>query len=316
MIAPQFKTWFYIYRNNSAEEEFKKILAEDYLVEIKDIDRFDYDFDSPRTAEQKSEGDLQKLPTNSKDVTQFDDLKNTEPKGDGNIDGFETLKFANELPSPVDQAIADYNQLDQEEKGKVSKFDKHVDEAQYVEVPEIKKEIKEDKKNTEKEHLKKKLQKENEGPEKVTLPLKKYMEDSMEIMEAQENRHFTSRVSTFEKHEKPVLKFLSFQFGRAQPLHLKDDVTSALSGNSIVGRKGGESTESSSLESKMLLFNGLYFRGSWAQPFMELRSDEQKHFNALSGKQENVKFMMTHGLFKFAEIPEKKMTVVEMPYKV
>lgn len=198
IIAPQFKTWFYIYRNNTAEEEFKKILAEDYLVEIKDIDRIDFDFDTPRTAEVISEGTLQQLPSNSKDVTQFEDLKNTEPKDEmGTIDGFETLKFADETSASVDKAVADYDQLNQDEKEKVSKFDKHVDEAQYVEVPEIKKETKEDKKNTEKEHLKKKLQKETEGPEKISLPLKKYLDDSMEIMDAQENRHFQSRVSIF-----------------------------------------------------------------------------------------------------------------------
>lgn len=198
IIAPQFKTWFYIYRNNTAEEEFKKILAEDYLVEIKDIDRIDFDFDTPRTSEVMSESNQQKLPSNSKDVTQFEDLKNTEPKDEmGTIDGFETLKFADETSASVDKAVADYDQLNQDEKEKVSKFDKHVDEAQYVEVPEIKKENKEDKKNTEKEHLKKKLQKETEGPEKISLPLKKYSDDSMEIMEAQENRHFQSRVSIF-----------------------------------------------------------------------------------------------------------------------
>lgn len=65
----------------------------------------------------------------------------------------------------------------------------------------------------------------------------------------------------------------------------------------------------------MLLFNGLYFRGSWAQPFMELRSDEIKYFNALSGKQD-VKFMSTVGNFKYAEIPSKKLIAVELPYKV
>lgn len=98
-------------------------------------------------------------------------------------------------------------------------------------------------------------------------------------------------------------------------MHLEGDVTSALSGNSIVGRKGGDSAESgSNLESKMLLFNGLYFRGNWAQPFMELRSEEIKHFNALGGKQV-VKFMMTHGSFKFAEVPSKQLSVVELPYK-
>lgn len=48
-----------------------------------------------------------------------------------------------------------------------------------------------------------------------------------------------------------------FQFGRAQPLHLEGDVTSALSGNSIVGKKSGDSAEPGTpLESKMLLFNG------------------------------------------------------------
>lgn len=65
----------------------------------------------------------------------------------------------------------------------------------------------------------------------------------------------------------------------------------------------------------MLLFNGLYFRGNWAQPFMELRSDEIKYFNAVSGKQE-VKFMMTHGTFKYTEVRSRNLIAVELPYKV
>lgn len=210
VTAPQFKTWFYIYRNNTAEEDFKKILLEDFLVcsddldnccelfnlfqcsqvEIKDIDRVDFNFDSPRTAEINDDS---VHPTNSKDITQFEDLKNTEPKDDmGSIDGFDTLKSADE--PEINQAVKDYDELNQEEKNKVSKFDKHVDDRQYVEVPVIKKEIKEDN-FSEKKHLKKKLEKESEGPEKITLPLKKYMEDSMEIMEATENRNLVSRVS-------------------------------------------------------------------------------------------------------------------------
>lgn len=65
----------------------------------------------------------------------------------------------------------------------------------------------------------------------------------------------------------------------------------------------------------MLLFNGLYFRGNWAQPFMELRSDDAKYFEAVSGKQD-VKFMMTVGHFKYAEVPSKQLVAVELPYKV
>lgn len=193
MIAPQFKTWFYIYQNNSAEGDFKKIIAEDYLVEIKDIERFDYNnfdtFDSVRSEEIK-------MPTNSKDIIQFDDLKNTEPKdgAQGSIEGFDTLKIADDEPS-VEQAVADYDQLDKIEKDKISKLDKHVEDSQYFEVPEIKKEIKDQIAAFEEENLKKKIDKEmEEGPEKITLPLKKYMEDSMEIMEATESRNFVSRV--------------------------------------------------------------------------------------------------------------------------
>ncbi|CRK89704.1 CLUMA_CG003436, isoform A [Clunio marinus] len=288
-IAPQFKTWFYIYRNNTAEEKFKKLLTDDYLVEIKDIDRFPYDFDSPRIAEEDDA-------TNSKDIAQFDDLKNTEPKDDmGSIDGFDTLKTNDdETSAKVEAAIAEYDMLNQDEKNKVSKFDKHVEDEQYVEVPEIKKEELQKKKDTsEKEHLKKKLQA-SEGPEKISLPFKKYLDDSEEIMDATENRNFVRR------------------FGRAQPLSREGDVTSALSGNSIVGRKGGDS--SSELESKMLLFNGLYFRGHWAEPFMELRSDDTKYFHALSGDQD-IKFMLTYGAFKYADIPSKQLKAVELPYK-
>lgn len=96
---------------------------------------------------------------------------------------------------------------------------------------------------------------------------------------------------------------------------MEGDVTSALSGNSIVGKKAGETSEPGSLESKMLLFNGLYFRGDWLQPFMELRSDDKKYFEAITGKQD-VKFMMTYGSFRFARIPSRHVSAVELPYKV
>lgn len=65
----------------------------------------------------------------------------------------------------------------------------------------------------------------------------------------------------------------------------------------------------------MLLFNGLYFRGNWAQPFMELRSEEGSFFHASSGKQ-NVKFMKSQGQYKIAEISSKNLLAVELPYEV
>ncbi|CAO1413034.1 unnamed protein product [Diamesa tonsa] len=283
MVAPQFKTWFYIYRNNTAESDFRNILSNFYQVEVKDIDRYDYDFDTARTAEQQSDT---YSPTNSKDILQFDDLKKTEPKDQaGNIDGFETLKSLIDIDS-VETAEADYDQLNKDEKKKVSKFDRDVDDKQYVEKPLIVEAMKKEKLEAEKLKLKEPLA-QQEGPEKVSLPLKK----EEEMMEATESRHFK-------------------RFGRAQPLFLEGDVTSALSGNSIVGKN----EEDGQLESKMLLFNGLYFRGNWATPFFTLRSDELAYFNTLSGKQ-TVKYMRSRGTFKFSEMSSLNVDVVELPYE-
>lgn len=54
-------------------------------------------------------------------------------------------------------------------------------------------------------------------------------------------------------------------------LFLNGDVASALSGNSLVSSRktGAKSVENDEddMESKMLLFNGLYFKGTWETPF-------------------------------------------------
>jgi hypothetical protein len=187
-LIPQFKTFFYVYKNNTVIKEFREMLVRDYLADVKDIERFDMDFDSTRSETASA----QEQPTNSKDILQFEDLKNTNPNEKGEIDGFDTLKIADDdsYASATD-AIADYDQLDKNEKAKVSKFDKEVDDKQYVEKSEIVTEKFEDEDTT----LSIEETETESGPEKITLPIKKYMEDSMEIMEAQENRNFVNRVS-------------------------------------------------------------------------------------------------------------------------
>lgn len=84
-----------------------------------------------------------------------------------------------------------------------------------------------------------------------------------------------------------------------------------MSGNSIVGTKEKDPLQ---LESKMLLFNGLFYQGNWLRPFKALPSEDQKFFNTLSEKQ-NVQFMESRGIFKYAA-NFKNLAVVEIPYKV
>lgn len=173
VIAPQFKTWFYIYRNNTIEDDFRKILIDDYLVEIKDIERYDNNFDSFNTPDSSS--------SNSQDLLSLEDF-DTETTNSGAED-FETS-------TPVEFTTNFDNEEIKEDKN--SKFDRHVDDSQYVESPEIRKKIKEESQET--KRLNAKIEKLSSGPEKITLPIKKYMDDSMEIMEATENRNFESRV--------------------------------------------------------------------------------------------------------------------------
>lgn len=174
VIAPQFKTWFYIYRNNTIEDDFRKILIDDYLVEIKDIDRYDNNFDSLNTPDSSS--------SNSQDLLSFEDFDTeTTNSGAEDVETSTQVEFT---------ANFDGEEIKED---KNSKFDRHVDDSQYVEAPEIRKKIKEESQET--KRLNAKIEKLSSGPEKITLPIKKYMEDSMEIMEATENRNFESRVS-------------------------------------------------------------------------------------------------------------------------
>ena len=170
MIAPQFKTWFYIYKNNTANDEFREFLSKDFLVDVKDIGRLNFDFGNSRG--EPFQSDEKKM--NSKDDTQseikFDDLK---------------IEDGENSPS-VSIAIADYDQIDKVEKSKVSKFDKEVDDQQFVEKSVIDEELKQQEDEVKADEI-------ESGPEKISLPIKK-IEEPMEIMEAQENRNFVTRV--------------------------------------------------------------------------------------------------------------------------
>lgn len=171
IIAPQFKTWFYIYKPNTARDEFKKILIDNYLVEIKDIEKFDFDFGSSR-------------------VDQYSESSNTKPVDETlEFDDLDTLKI-DDLDTTVKDANADYDQIDKTEKSKVSKFDKEVDDKQYVEKSEIPTEAYKEEETT----LKSMIDEVESGPEKFILPIRKFVEDSMEIMEAQENKNFVNGV--------------------------------------------------------------------------------------------------------------------------
>lgn len=120
LALPSFQTWFYVYRNNSMREDYKQLLERYYHVEVKDISRQEFDWSEPNTSLQLEGGDVEggiiTEPSNSKDVI-----------------GFETLKRINlddDAPSTISDTYGE-EVLNKE----ASKFDREVDDKQYVEKP-------------------------------------------------------------------------------------------------------------------------------------------------------------------------------------
>ena len=165
-VAPQFKTWLYVYKNNTIENDYRTTLQESYFVEVKDIEREYYNWNDPKTTtnletDTKKEETSTQAPNdpNSKDIPEFDTLK----KDDEPID---------------EQRIID----DQKD---ASKFDEVVEDKQYVEAPFIRESLaKGQTQDTAVEATEPKVS--VDQPTKVDLPLKPFEE--LEIMQAQETK--------------------------------------------------------------------------------------------------------------------------------
>lgn len=175
-VAPQFRSWFYIYKNNTIDESYKQVLMNDYFVTVRNVEPFSAEEqqtheedkyqpvveEQPEQPSTKAASDVVVTSTNSKDIIEFDSFKNEA--------------------GPIDETRIE-NQKD------ASKFDEVVEDRQYVETPVIRSEMEqsEDKDIMKSEETKAMVKSEDvkEG-KKVPLPIKQYEE--MEIMQAEESR--------------------------------------------------------------------------------------------------------------------------------
>ncbi|KAH8417969.1 hypothetical protein KR222_009446 [Zaprionus bogoriensis] len=372
VALPSFQTWFYVYRNNSVREEYKDLLQRYYHVEVKDINRQEYDWSEPNTSLQLEGGDA-------------DGGVITEPSNSKDVIGFETLKRIN-LDDDAPSAIGGDSYGEEVLNKEASKFDRDVDDKQYVEKPvalaeaelalqherEQERELATEESTTEaadsttiapveklekpdeialgaEENVADKQQnkrseskqspsvEENETvqedekqrkqlspavtasePEKVRLPLQKLenvvkaivKEGADEIMIALESqlgaaaRVWLKSSNVFRFYRLPF----SFPMQVARSLFQQDDIASALSANSITGRAAGS-------KSKMLLFNGLYYRGSWAQPFYQLRDGSDEFFFMTNEDAMKTPMMHARGKFRVADVPHLKARLLSLPYE-
>lgn len=179
-VAPQFRSWFYIYKNYTVDDEYRQILSTDYYVTVKNVEP--YNPEEPRIEDEATTQQFVKVeepemksaavpiqavtPTNSKDIVEFDSFKMEA--------------------GPVDETRIDL-------QNDASKFDEVVEDRQYVEVPIIKGEMKKTVKVDEVDAVKTvevtpdvSGDAQVEHVKTVQLPIKQYAE--MEIMQAEESR--------------------------------------------------------------------------------------------------------------------------------
>lgn len=268
-VAPQFRTWFYIYKNNTAEDSFTQLLQRDFYVTVKDVEPLNFDEDEIPQSPAK--------PAEEPDSTKTSDVQvkpvNT-PINDKDIVEFDSYK--------LDGGSIDETRIDSQKDS--SKFDEVVEDRQYVEVPVIKNELQQKTKTQEKGEIKKSEEakswkvsekvSEVKQEEIIHVNFKQYEE--MEIMQAEESRSgkAVSQISIVCSnqdvrkfiHPKKCLKFMFLVFQKFGGKY--GEGVSIISGNSLVGEiENPKENETYKFEPKMLLFNGLYYHGSWAIPF-------------------------------------------------
>ncbi|KAM7361888.1 serpin 100A [Cochliomyia hominivorax] len=389
---PSFQTWLYIYRNFTAREEFKNLVRDNYYVDVKDISRDELDsFEADKFLS------LNGTTNNSKDVIGFETLKRLKVDDDDeeddvnddiqNDDEDDTHKVA---VTTVGSYTDSYGEEFIEKE--TSKFDRFVDDKQYVEKPQIIEEIKKAQQQQQKqkeeiadvaaaasqtkatiesteklENLDEKpvadatssgnsnndVQDQNKREDDLNLEenetvqeneklLKNYKEATVgeeqetedvepaakvlipiqEVLESNEPEKVTLPLQKLEnvldeasKGSQPAEIMLALEshvstarsaFG-GRSLFRRDDISSALSANSITGRDVGSKT-------KMLLFNGLYFRGNWATEFKEEREIDEFFFMT---SEDAMKTPMMHarGKFYMAEMPELNAKLICLPYE-
>lgn len=248
--VPQFKTWFYVYRNNTVNEEFVKTLRDDYLVEVKTIDRNFYDFDVPSSSDQQKEEKVF-----ADDEAKEFAIKESETKlgaiTDDSDNEFDAVDLdGKNLPEAEIDAIIKQKEC--------SRFDEEVDEKMYVEVDQLREQ------NAASAGPVASRPEDNETVqpiEKVDEKKVGKIDENAEKLKELDAQEEVGVLEVAKKH--PVTKkFQATVVGRS--LEEINDVSSALSGNSLMGPREDNSQEK---QSKMLLFNGLYFRGKWKTPF-------------------------------------------------
>lgn len=304
--------------------DFQETLRTAYHVEVKEIDRYDSvgwgtdDLLTSTAAAAVAVGNIDPTVTLGPLVDDFDNGAVADVDNSKDIPEFDTLKVNTPDGSEDDETRLIDDQHD------ASKFDEVVEDKQYVEVPVIREEI------AAAAAAAAAAGAQDVAPKNIADEIKQgifannnqYVPESVAIVESLKTTK--TQIKDESAFEIMVAQASADDtivggrgFGRAARHfggHETGEVASVLSGNSIVGKKADSDDAT---ESKLILFNGLYYRGSWATPFQQLRSEAGSNIFYKSDTEKCTAHMMrARGQFKYARLEDAKAQAIELPYDV
>nr|XP_018909869.1 PREDICTED: serpin B5-like [Bemisia tabaci] len=245
---PEFKTYFYIYKNISVHDEYRKVLLENYLTEVKSVERpeeegtIEISYESSTETSEGSSGDEDLLAEDKRHSTTLYPLLPQETTTEKEQAQQEKLHSRSEVVHP------------QPEK-----------ESEKI--------------------IKKQVQPEDEIKEKVDA----------------------ARRAENERILRLAKKFLGINLRQkrfSQPQELM-----GISANQLGSKNGND------IQSKMIVFNGLYFKGSFVTPFQTTKNQTDGVFYTSEKEKLPAEMMNALGNFQYGELTDLDAKAIELPYE-
>ncbi|RZF37912.1 hypothetical protein LSTR_LSTR005412 [Laodelphax striatellus] len=261
---PQFKNWFYVYKNFSIHDNFKKVIEENYNTEVKSVE-------SPDCYENEMKFTFSSFESNDNDKK--DEVVEEEKKDEVQVEQTKTEEMKQETSEIKDEKVGEVkdekinSDAMKDEKMKVVEM-----KDETMKVVEMKDEkVKTDQENTKKD--------ENVKEEVKT-------EEEMTTVESE-------TVSSPPFSLEPI---------------------SSLSVNRIAGRNKDGSEKN--IHSKMITFNGLYYRGKWGLPIEKVANDSgETTFYLSENDKKQVSMLRAQGMIESGKIDALSCDAVELPYQ-
>ncbi|KAK6636972.1 hypothetical protein RUM43_010638 [Polyplax serrata] len=309
--SPEFKNWFYIYKNYTVSEELQNVLRKYYLTEVKYVERPE---DLINNTKKRPIPEV--VETNHKKISVGPFESETEDYG--------TLE-ANEDKIKVSVKFRSARQLT--EGGHVTKKDEPETEMLKTdnEAPAAshKQETDSDEKKNGNGVMEKQGQQETasekKGTDKPAVPesnkpaaeqkpevaVKTDLKDTKDAM-----KEATSVEQMKVKEEKPtsVEKKEPAMPVKSNSGLMPIDHLSGMTDSSI-------KVQNAESEPRMIIFNGLYYKGVWETPFEKKPIDGSKAFYKSEDEKIFVPTIHSQGLFYSGFIENLNCSAIELPYK-